>query len=411
MLSNIKGLLFGRVLTNLSDSLVYMAILWYFNKSFSSPLITSSIFIIVSTIDLLSFSFGPLVDRVNSKRLLLVCTQVQILASFSLILFLPFLEQSTSFWKILIPIFFLVIILIASAIIYPLESKMLPNLVSRDELVKVNSVFQLTYKTLNVFLDAASTIIISFISIKYTFILTGIGFAAAWYFYRLIKLKDIDLVNKTRDLFGIQQYIVELREGLKELKRHRKLLNSLYPLVIVNFFYGIFNSTLPRFSSTYLSGSAFGYGLLLTFSSFGGMAGIAIMNFINLKSVNDYNFIAFSYLCSGFFQMFLPLGIFINPVISIAGIFFSSAFIGMVNIMFMSLVQLTISEDVLGRVSTINESLLSSMIPIGSLFGGLLVKYFNAVIPQYCYGISLMILGASFLIQNRRNKKNKFERR
>ena len=62
---NIINLLIGRIGTNIADSLFYMAILWYFKTHFNSPMLLSVIFIAESSIDMFSFTLGPIIDRIN----------------------------------------------------------------------------------------------------------------------------------------------------------------------------------------------------------------------------------------------------------------------------------------------------------------------------------------------------------
>ena len=68
--ANVYKLLSGRVATNIADSLFYMAILWHFKEITHSSLIVSIIFAITSGVDMVSFSFGPLIDRISIKKLL-----------------------------------------------------------------------------------------------------------------------------------------------------------------------------------------------------------------------------------------------------------------------------------------------------------------------------------------------------
>ena len=75
--SNVVNLLIGRIGTNIADSLFYMAILWYFKSHFHSSILLSLIFIADSTIDMFSFTLGPIIDRLNIKKLLQVVTIIQ----------------------------------------------------------------------------------------------------------------------------------------------------------------------------------------------------------------------------------------------------------------------------------------------------------------------------------------------
>lgn len=79
--ANVRLLLMGRVATNIADSLFYMAVLWFFKVRFNSPLVLSLIFIADSTIDMISFVFGPIIDRTDIKKLLKYVTAGQTIFS------------------------------------------------------------------------------------------------------------------------------------------------------------------------------------------------------------------------------------------------------------------------------------------------------------------------------------------
>ncbi|BDR55957.1 MFS transporter [Xylocopilactobacillus apis] len=393
MNSNIIRLLTGRVLTNISDSLVYVAVLWYFNETFKSPVLATLVFVVTTSIDLMSFIIGPLLDRTSSKFLLELSTFIQVIATLLLAIF--FVSGSNFGLKIIVPLFLLMIVTIASTIIYPLESKMLPQLTSKNELIKVNSVFQITYKTLDIFLDAIATIIITYLNLSFTFVLSGLVFAAAFFCYRLIKIKKVS--RNASENVDNTSYLAELKIGWDELKSHPDLLELLLPLVVINFFYGMSSATLPRFASHYLSNSALSYGLLLTFDSVGAVVGAFGMQFFKKDNVSQYNFIFITLIGAGIGQLIFAGAISVVPLISMIGLFLNSAFTSMLNISFMSLVQIIIPNKTLGRVTTINESLLSLMIPIGSFVGGLLITCLPVVVPQYLHAIAFIVISFVYL--------------
>ena len=115
--ANVYKLLLGRVATNIADSLFYMAILWYFKEVFHSPIAVSIIFAISSGIDVISFSFGPLIDRVSIKKLLEISTTCQVVGSLATISVL-ILNIYSLYIELRLIIFFAVST-IASEVIYP----------------------------------------------------------------------------------------------------------------------------------------------------------------------------------------------------------------------------------------------------------------------------------------------------
>ena len=138
---NIISLLIGRIGTNVADSLFYMAILWYFKTHFNSPMLLSVIFITESSIDMFSFTLGPIIDRIDIKKALKLVTIIQ--AMLSIIIIPLFNNQKLHFLGITFLIVVYVLSTIGSTLIYPAEDKILPNIVEKKELPKVNGIFQM----------------------------------------------------------------------------------------------------------------------------------------------------------------------------------------------------------------------------------------------------------------------------
>ena len=72
----------------------------------------------------------------------------------------------------------------------------------------------------------------------------------------------------------------------------------------------------------------------------------------------------------------------------------------MMNVMFTSIIQKEIDASLLGRVSTFTESLVSIIIPLGNLMGGVVLVVFNPLLSQILYGI-VMILCGMLIFPNR----------
>lgn len=81
-------------------------------------------------------------------------------------------------------------------------------------------------------------------------------------------------------------------------------------------------------------------------------------------------------------------------------IFISNCGINMMNVMFTSIIQKEIDASLLGRVSTFTESLVSIIIPLGNLMGGVVLVLFNPLLSQILYGI-VMILCGMLIFPNR----------
>lgn len=269
--SNIYKLLIGRIATNIADSLFYMAILWYFKENRNSQLMVSILFTISSGIDMMSFSLGPLIDKISIKGLLKYSTFIQIVISIIVVTILGIGQKSYIIDIVLLLLF--IISSILSAIIYPSEYKLLPLFVTKKDLLRFNGLFQVTYKILDLILDGITTFIITFSSVSFTIIFSAVIFGIALLFYHSIQINILAKNILEDDSYFTSSYFNDLLLGWKTLRKEKSILELILPLCVVNLFYGIFAVGLPFFAQTYIQTSALGYGKLLIASSFGSIIG------------------------------------------------------------------------------------------------------------------------------------------
>lgn len=384
MFKNISRLLIGRIATNIADSLFYITILWYFKIIFHSPMILSLVFIADSTIDMCAFIFGPLIDRVYIKNLLKYVTVGQIILSIVASILFHFKN-----WKTLTLVLLLltyILSTIGSTLIYPAEEKILPSIVNKNKLTKVNSLFQVTYRILDLFLDALATVIVTYFSFNKAMVISAFVFTIALGFYAKLYLpRNLIVSEKDHDYFT-GKYLQDLLKGWYVLKNEGRILLLIIPLAVTNLFYGIASVGMPYFSSQYLTKSAISYGGLELFSSIGGLLGSLIVSKIDTLKPNLEQLIV---ICLGLAGISVVLEALVANYIPWLILIFalSSAFwISIMNINFEVLIQESFSPRILGRIETINSSIINCMIPIGSFLGGLIVQHFGA-------GIAILLQG------------------
>lgn len=402
--SNIYKLLIGRIATNIADSLFYMAILWYFKENRNSQLMVSIIFTISSGIDMMSFSLGPLIDKISIKGLLKYSTFIQIVISIIVVTILGIGQKSYIIDIILLLLFTISSIL--SAIIYPSEYKLLPLFVTKKDLLRFNGLFQVTYKILDLILDGITTFIITFSSVSFTIIFSAVIFGIALLFYHSIQINILAKNILEDDSYFTSSYFNDLLLGWKTLRKEKSILELILPLCVVNLFYGIFAVGLPFFAQTYIQTSALRYGKLLIVSSFGSIIGAFLVQKFDLGKKNMGQFIAICFLGAGIFRLFVPLSVSVGIGLVLINSVISPLWITMMNTNFEALVQTSFSSAILGRVETINDSLLSIMIPIGTLLGGWIVKSYGSLITQYIYGIALICSSIYYFIVEKLKNTN-----
>ena len=396
MFKSISRLLIGRIATNIADSLFYITILWYFKIIFHSPMILSLVFIADSTIDMCAFIFGPLIDRVYIKNLLKYVTVGQIILSIVASILFHFKN-----WKTLTLVLLLltyILSTIGSTLIYPAEEKILPSIVNKNKLTKVNSLFQVTYRILDLFLDALATVIVTYFSFNKAMVISAFVFTIALGFYAKLYLpRNLIVSVKDHDYFT-GKYLQDLLKGWYVLKNKGRILLLIIPLAVTNLFYGIASVGMPYFSSQYLTKSAISYGGLELFSSIGGLLGSLIVSKIDTLKPNLEQLIV---ICLGLAGISVVLEALVANYIPWLILIFalSSAFwISIMNINFEVLIQRNFSPHILGRIETINSSIINCMIPIGSFLGGLIVQHFEAGIAILLQGLSEVLTAIFYLI-------------
>ena len=395
MFKSISRLLIGRIATNIADSLFYITILWYFKIIFHSPMILSLVFIADSTIDMCAFIFGPLIDRVYIKKLLKYVTVGQIILSIVASILFHFKN-----WKTLTLVLLLltyILSTIGSTLIYPAEEKILPSIVNKNKLTKVNSLFQVTYRILDLFLDALATVIVTYFSFNKAMVISAFVFTIALGFYAKLYLpRNLIISEKDHDYFT-GKYLQDLLKGWYVLKNEGRILLLIIPLAVTNLFYGIASVGMPYFSSQYLTKSAISYGGLELFSSIGDLLGSLIVSKIDTLKPNLEQLIV---ICLGLAGISVVLEALVANYIPWLILIFalSSAFwISIMNINFEVLIQESFSPRILGRIETINSSIINCMIPIGSFLGGIIVQQFNSYLAVLLQGIAEIITAMFYL--------------
>lgn len=389
-------LLIGRIATNIADSLFYITILWYFKTTFHSPVALSLIFIADSTIDMCAFLFGPLIDRVYIKKLLKSVTIGQ--TCLSLVVTLLFYFEDCNQIVLVLLLLTYVSSTIGSTLIYPAEEKILPLIVNKDKLSNVNGLFQLTYRILDLFLDALATLLITYLSLSATMIISIFVFATALCFYTKLHLpKDLIVAEKDEKYFT-GKYLHDLLKGWQVLKNEGQILLLIIPLAVTNLFYGIASVGMPYFASQYLTKSAISYGGLELFSSIGGLLGSLIISKIGILKQKLEHIVV---ICLGLAGISVILETMIAnsiPMLILVFVLSSAFWISIMNINFEVLIQESFNPHILGRIETINSSIINCMIPIGSFLGGIIVQRVSASFAISLQGIAEVITAVFYLL-------------
>ncbi|KPN96719.1 MFS transporter [Lysinibacillus sp. ZYM-1] len=377
---NFSNLLFGRVFVNMGDSLYFITIMWLVFELTRNTLFTGIAGALFMLPEVFSFFYGPIIDRCNKKRFLIIFTLLQAL----LMLILYLLYSSGGDTVVYIILFIIPFLAFLSEFTYPIENSLIPRFVENKDLTKANSIMAIAADGIDLFFNAVSGILIAVTSV--TSILLGnavLFLLAALLFFRL-KINGNHQYAKKSEHEEENTYFTDLKEGLKFVKK-KEILALIIPFLVLNLLLATFTVNLPAISTT-ITESAISYGLLLTVSGLGSVVGAFISNFVS-KKLKIGSIIISTVL---FYGLSWLIGISIGGFFIYIFSFLASIFIGIINVIFTVIFQELPPENMLGRVNTTIKTLITIFMPIGALLGGWL--------PTFLGLKSTIIMNASLIL-------------
>lgn len=376
--SSFVRLFLGRVITNVGDSLYIIGTMWLIYDLTGSAFYTGVGGFLMQLPTAGQFLVGPLVDR-WPLRPVLIGTQI---VNGLFVLAIPFAAWTghLSVWIILAV---MPVLSFVNQFVYPAQSAALPQIVEDDQLVRANSLFSTAYKGSDVAFNAAGGVLLSLVGATTLFVLDSATFAIAGLLFAGVVVPASDESEETDAETEPEDggYLDDLREGIRYLRGSVVLL-LMSGMMVVNVGSGAIMAVLPAFADT-IGGSSF-YGLLAAALAAGPLVGAA-----SASLFEDYSYGIVAIV--GFFCTALALvsAVVIGGLIPTLILFFAAFVpVGVTNVMYSSMLQSTVDESVLGRVSSVSSSASMVMLPFGSLLGGGIADI---------YGSSAVFLGLAGL--------------
>lgn len=391
-------LFFGRVVTNVGDSLYYIAAMWLVYELTGSTFYTGLAGFLILVPQTLQFLFGPLVDRVPVRRLL-VSTQV---AQGVLVLVIPiaWMTDTLSVWLLLVVMPLLALL---NQPVYPAETAALPRIVERDELVTANSLFTLAYQGIDAAFNALGGLLVAAIGAVSLFVVDSVTFAVATLLFALLQVRTVENDSPETvaddaseaevtitDGGSPETYFAELRDGIGFLRGtiiERLIVGSL----VVNFALGGVMPVLPAYGDQL--GGAETYGLLVAAMGSGLLGGALLAGVLDRF---PFGALAIGGLAVSAVAWTVAIAIdWLPATIGLLALAFVP--VGVVNVLIISLVQALVPEGILGRVTAVLSSASAGMTPVGALVGGTLAEASSPMLVLWFAGGSFAVLAVYLL--------------
>ena len=360
---NFSILLFGRLITNLGDSIYSIATLTLIYTLTKSTFYSGITLFLISFTAILQILIAPIISKFDVKRFLIISQLLQaiILLVITYLICVNKLQITTL-------IIFIVCISFINQIVYPIQLALLPKIVKQEDLVKANSLFSIAYQGSDALFNSIGGFIITVFGTIYAFITNSITFFINSFIFIFL---SNDLSKNTNTIQ--ENYFSKLSSGIK-ICNTPLLKPLLIGIIIINFSTSSLLTLLPEYSET-----SYFYGILLSVSGLGILIGAFLSNSQILKNIRLgvlYTTFTLGIALSWGALSIVNNNSITNKIVNFLLFLFGWILIGILNTYSQTMIQCIISKDKLDVAMSTMIGLSIAFSPLGALFAGVLsTKY------------------------------------
>ena len=360
---NFSILLFGRLITNLGDSIYSIATLTLIYTLTKSTFYSGITLFLISFTAILQILISPIISKFDVKRFLIISQLLQaiILLVITYLICVNKLQITTL-------IIFIVCISFINQIVYPIQLALLPKIVKQEDLVKANSLFSIAYQGSDALFNSIGGFIITVFGTIYAFITNSITFFINSFIFIFL---SNDLSKNTNTIQ--ENYFSKLSSGMK-IWNTPLLKPLLIGIIIINFSTSSLLTLLPEYSET-----SYFYGILLSVSGLGILIGAFLSNSQILKNIRLgvlYTTFTLGIALSWGALSIVNNNSITNKIVNFLLFLFGWILIGILNTYSQTMIQCIISKDKLDVAMSTMIGLSIAFSPLGALFAGVLsTKY------------------------------------
>ena len=321
---------------------------------------------------------GVIVDRSDRKKLLILMDVIR--GATIVFLALAAYKGFIAIWMVFVAG---IILGVCGAFFSPAVSSSIPDIVPTSRLMGANSMMGMVQSGSNILGSSAGGFLFQLLGAPFLFLFNGLSFVISAVLNLFIKIPDIK--RKTE-----QHFFADMKDGYKFIWEFRGLRHMLLLLSVLNFISSVaIILFLPLFEKTESLGAG-RYGLAMAFLTGGMLVAMALTSMIKVAPSRRLAIFMFSAILSSIcFSVSALTGSF--PVMC-AIIFVGGFFMATINVFIHSTIQLTVPQEMRGKVFSLVGMVASSLTPFGMALGGVLGEFFpiRAVI-FVCFLLVLVI--------------------
>ena len=325
---------------------------------------------------------GAVVDRLPKRRLLVVTQTTQMLVAFAL--FALVATGAIQYWQVAVAAAFLGL---ANSFDMPARQAFVVEMVGREDLgnaIALNSAMMNGARLLG---PALAGVVVAWKGVGLAFFFNGVSFLAVIGALLAMEAQGLPRLRQRTPL------VRDVVEGLRYAVRNPAILMLLGLMLVVGLFVFNFNVTIPLLATRLLGLDAKGYGALMSAIGAGALCAGLTLGFTNRKKPELRAVVTASLVFSGLYLAVgavrtLPLALGLLVLVGISQIHFSSQL--------NTALQMTVSDEMRGRVMSMYTLAFAGTTPLGSLIMGSVTEMWGAA-AGFFIGGGLSIVGVVLL--------------
>jgi DHA3 family macrolide efflux protein-like MFS transporter len=352
----------GQLFSILGSSIVSFSITWWITVTTGNVIFLSILsFMYILPMALLSPIAGVIADRHNRKIIIAIADSAQAMITLCVIFL---------FWVNMAYPTIVVVIMglrgMFQAFHVPTANAILPSMVPKDKLSRMNGLNYLFTSLINIVGPVFGAGLYSIWRIEVILWIDIITFIIAIIPLILIKIPVFTKLKQEKER---KSFLYEFTLGLKTINKIPGLVALLLWSMVLNFLLLPTNILLPYYIRFEHGGNEFDYALINVFFSIGMIGGSLLTSVKKIWKHKLSSYFGSLIILMSFISVyaFIPRGIFFP-------IWIANIVVGFMlpigNTIYMTVVQITVPQEKMGRVNSIDQSLSTIASPIAAISAG-----------------------------------------
>lgn len=373
----------GQIFSIFGSSIVFFVLVWWITVTTEDPIaISIATFTYFIPMIIISPIAGIVSDRYNRKKVILLADSLQAFSTFILILF--FMFNLMQYWILLI---FTAIRSVCQAFHMPTANAIIPTMVPKDKLSRINGINFLFTSFVNVIGPVVGGFLLIFFTVQQALWIDVITFLIALIPLLLIKIPSI---KGHEDKHKRESFGAAFKGGLKIVYSISGLLSMMIAFMILNFLSQPRGTLISYYIKVDNGGTVLDFSLVSMAFNIGMFIG-GIITALKKKWKHKIRVIFITYIIMSIGTILIatvPKGnilliILYSPLSGLAG--------PIINSLYFTIIHLKVPHDKVGRVISIDTTLSFIAMPIGTLLAGPLASIIGTANLFLLSGILIII--------------------